>query len=168
MSVPTSRSRMRPTPRCQAACPIGSRHTEPLADVSPMGIVSAMLEVSIRLKDREGACGKASLVATAGYSAASFGFGIALIPSPADYREAAPPARPSHVLADHPNQPQAAAHDVSSIDAIVTAFGKYFRSGRRRDLPGAPQPALRSGWPHRYRPRSEAWALVGPDVCLSR
>ena len=40
-----------------------------------------------------------SLVTTAGYFAASFSFGIALMHSPADCREAAPPARTSRVLA---------------------------------------------------------------------
>lgn len=54
--------------------------------------------------------------------AACFGFGIAMAPSSAVCQDAAPPVRPGHALADHPNRPEAAAGDVSSIDAIVAAF----------------------------------------------
>ncbi|WP_428377433.1 hypothetical protein [Lichenicoccus sp.] len=51
-------------------------------------------------------------------------FGFAAIASPAFCGNAPPPARASRALGDHPNQPAAAPRDVSSINAIVTAFAE--------------------------------------------
>ena len=59
------------------------------------------------------------------FRAACFGLGFVATPLPAYCQVAAPaPFKPSRALANHSDQPAAAPRDVSSIDAIVNAFGE--------------------------------------------